>query len=293
MKNLLYLFVSIFLILSVQSCKRMGDDDGNLLNDMDYNQGGIGEDRFLYQEVTSADTIAGYHYNGRKLVRVEGNNTVTNISYSGDQINKIDFTGVVDGDSIVYAQLFNYDPNNNTKLSTITETRTVYPNIAAQTAPLVFQKSRALYSIKFNANSKLDSVITRSGNEIPAQNFVFTSYQKSAYQYDTLWNVTKVTNSYGNVVGNVLGAALLTESYDFSNFDDKRSPYSLLPFGYLLHKTFENSFNSYRFSTNNPKRIMYSSDAIPLPILYNTLYTYDKIGYAISGWGSNYEYRPF
>ncbi len=293
MKNLIYLFVSLFLVLSAHSCKRLGDDDGNLLNNMDGNQGGLGEDRFLYQEVTSADTIAGYHYNGRKLVEVIGDSTVTKITYSGDQINKIDFIGIVDGDSISYAQLFNYEATNNAKLTTITETRSVYPNIAAQTTPLTFEKSRSLYEIKFNANAKLDTVTMKSGVEVPAQAFAFTSYEKSAYAYDALWNVTKVTKTYGGVTGNVLGAPLVNEAYDYSNYDDKRNPYSLLPFGYLLHKSFENSFNSYRFSVNNPKRVMFTSDQIPLPITFNTLYTYDALGYAISGWGTNYEYRPF
>lgn len=293
MKNILYLAMSLFLVLSVQSCKEMGDADNNLLNDMGLNQGGLGEDRFLHQEVTSADTIAEYHYNGRKLVEVIGDSTITTINYSGEQINRIDFVGVVEGDSIIYTQLYNYSPTDHTKLTTITETRSVYEDIASQTAPLVFEKSRSQFDIKFNAAAKLDSVIMKHGVEIPAQTFEFTSYKKTGYTYDALQNVAKVANLYGGLAGNVFLAPTVEESFEFTEYDAGRSPYTLIPFGYLLHKTFENSYNGYRFSPNNPKRVLYSSNQIPVPVGSNTLFTYDALNYAISGWGVNYEYRPF
>ncbi len=296
MKKILYIFISLFLVSAIHSCKKIGDDDGNLLNDMGLNNGLLGENRFLYQEVTSADTIAEYHYTGRKLTKVLGDSTLTNIIYSGDLINSIDFNGIVEGDSIVYTQLFNYNPNNNNILSNITETKSIYKKIKAQhllPPPLVATKTKSKYDITFNTAGKLDNVIKKTGNDLPLTTFNFTSYQKTTYTYDALQNVTKAAVAYGGVAAGVLQAPSNNVAYDFGNYDDKKSPYRLIPFGYLLHKSFENSFNNYRFSPNNPKRVMLSGDLIPVPIPYNTLYTYDHLGYALTGWGVNYEYRPF
>lgn len=281
------------MVLSIHSCKRIGDDDGNLLVDMDANQGGLGKDRFLYQEVTSADTVAGYFYNQRNLAKVIGDSTITNITYSGSLINKIEFNGVIEGDSISYSQLFNYDATNNNRISYITETKSVYADIAAQIAPLTFTKSKSLYDLKYNTAGKLEEVTKKSGDEIPLQTFVFTSYLQTAYTYDALWNVTKNTIKAGGISGGVLQTASENMTFEYSNYDDKINPAQLLPFGYILHKSFENSFNNYRFSPNNPKRVVYTSDLVPLPLTFNTLYTYDALGYALSGFGINYEYRPF
>ena len=293
MKNLLYLFVSIFIVLSIHSCKRIGDKDGNLLNDMGQNDGLLGEDRFLYQEVTSADTIAEYHYTGRKLTKVIGDSTVTNISYSGELIHKIDFNGVVEGDSISYTQLFNYSVTDVNLLTNITETKKVFENIANQTTlPLVSVNTKSKYDVVFEAD-KLKSVVKMTGKDIPLTAFQFTSYDKTTYSYDAKNNVTKAAVQSGNVTAGALDAPIRDISFDYYEYDDKRSPYKLLPFGYLLHKTFENAHYNYRFSPHNPKRIILAGNVIPVPVPHNTLYTYDHLGFALTGWGLNYEYRPF
>jgi hypothetical protein len=41
MKKIISLFAVAMVLFSVQSCKRETEADGNLLNDMDANQGGL------------------------------------------------------------------------------------------------------------------------------------------------------------------------------------------------------------------------------------------------------------
>lgn len=293
MKKIIYFFASLFVVLSIQSCKRMGDDDGNLLNNMGVNNNLLGEDRFLYQEVTSSDTIAFYQYTGRKLTSVIGNDAITKISYSGDLINKIEYNGLVNGDSIAYVQLFNYNPANNNILSNITETRSVYIDIDNQTPPLVADKTKSIYEITFDNKGKLSSVLKKTGNDIPLTTFAFTTYEKTNYTYDALKNVSNAEIFYGGVSGGAIDPPSNKIAFEFANYDENRSPYTLIPFGYLLHKSFENPSYNYRFSPNNPKRIILTGDLIAVPITFNTLYTYDHLKYALTGWVQYYEYRPF
>jgi hypothetical protein len=97
MKQLFYFILLLAGISSMHSCKEMVDDEGNPLIDLN-ETGGLNGPRALYREVTNADTIAEYHYNGLLLSRVltpglDNGNSVTDIMYSGDKISKIDFKG--------------------------------------------------------------------------------------------------------------------------------------------------------------------------------------------------------
>lgn len=293
MKNLIYIFLAVGFLVSVHSCKRIGDEDGNLLNEMGQNDNLLGADRYLHQEVTSADTLAFYQYEARKLVRVLGNNTITKISYSGELINRIEFNGVVDGDSIAYIQLFNYSVTDYTKLANITETRSVFDDINNQTAPLVAQNTKSIYNITFDGNTRLEKVVKQTGVDIPLTTFMFSDYQTTEYTYDAVGNVTKAQMEFGAVNGGTLQPPHTELAYTYGEYDDGRSPYSLLPFGYLLHRSFDNPFDNYRFSPNNPKRIVLSGNLLPVPVPYSTLYTYDHLKYAKTGWGVYYEYRTF
>ena len=83
------------------------------------------------------------------------------------------------------------------------------------------------------------------------------------------------------------------ETYDFTEYDSGINPYTLIPFGYTLHKTFQNPYLNYRFSANNPKKIIWETNVEPFPHVEETQYNYDALKYAVSGWGVVYDYRPF
>ena len=69
--------------------------------------------------------------------------------------------------------------------------------------------------------------------------------------------------------------------------------YNLLPFSYIVSNTLTDPIRSYWFSKNNPKDISLSNISLPIPITYSTTYTYDPQSYPLSGFGTNYDYRPF
>lgn len=296
MKKQTYLILSaVLLLFAVQSCQRMGDDDGNLLNNMNGNQDGLGKDRFLYQEVTSAKVLAQYNYVGRKLVQVLEDSAITNISYSGDLISRIDYNGVVEGDSISYTQEFNYDIMNGNVLNLITETKSVYEDI--HTVPfidIIVKRTNTMYEPTFDASGKLASVLSKTGNVVPLTPFVFTSYWKVDYTYNSSKkNVTNVYKEIGSIVMGNLEPSPVYETYDFTEYDSGINPYTLIPFGYTLHKTFQNPYLNYRFSANNPKKIIWETNVEPFPHVEETQYNYDALKYAVSGWGVVYDYRPF
>lgn len=295
MKKILYFFIAAFIISSTQSCKRLSGDDGDLLNNLGANLGGVGGARFLYQEVNSVDTLAQYNYNGTKMVEVLSDSAITKITYNGELINRINYDGVVEGDSTSYTRYFTYDATAKYIIN-ISETRSLYKDVRAvlPLLPAPVEKYKSLFDITYSTDKKLATILSRTGKETVGNVFAFTSYTRSTFTYDTAKkNVTKVIREAGPLAGTVFGPAAQTLTFAFSEYDDKISPYTLLPFGYKLNKMIDTPAAYYWDSMNNPKRTSVPSDVGPFPIEYSTQFTYDAQDYATSGYGINYDYRPF
>lgn len=309
MKQLFYFILLLAGISSIHSCKEMLDEDGNPLIDLNTTGGLIGP-RALYREVTDADTIAEYHYNGLLLSKVITDSaSVTDVMYSGDKVSKINFNGFLDldhdgkldKDSISYSQLFTYGTNG--RLESISENRWVYrrnpPVPPAVLGPKVLlKKTKSLYNLKYNTvTNKLDSIIMRNGPEAPTTPFVYTDYSKTGYTYlgD---NVSKVVRSYGPMNnGQITPTVTKKYSYEYFNYDNRISPYSLLPTVYkisVLLSTEENDVRSMILSPNNPKRYTITDLMVPIPspVIYTTNYNYDPQTYMTRGFGVYYFYKP-
>ncbi|MFC6267110.1 hypothetical protein [Frigoriflavimonas asaccharolytica] len=293
MKKIIYLFVALFIIASTQSCKRLGDVDGDLLNNLDANQGGLIGSRFLYQEVNSVDTLAEYHYTGKKLVEVLNPKSKTKITYNGELINKLEFYEVVGADSLAYIQYYTYDSTAKfiTSISEVGATYMAYKAVI----PGAIVRYKAIHDFAYNTDKSLKTIRSRNGIDNPALAFEYTSYVLNTFTFNTAkTNVTKVTRDVGPYAAGAFGPSTAQDIYDFSDYDDKFNPQSLLPFGYKASALLDDTSKFYWLSLNNPKRVTLTTGVAP-PVVtsYNTNYTYDPQNYALSGFGSNYDYRPF
>ncbi|TXF76216.1 hypothetical protein [Chryseobacterium sp.] len=291
MKNVYYFILLIIGFSAFHSCKELADEDGNLLNNMGQNPGGLTGSRALFREMTDSDTLE-YHYDGLKLSDVSTDSTLTKIVYNSDMINKITFDGFVNlHDSISYTRFFTYDAAG--KISTISETsKKYYIGLPAQ--PM--KKYKALYTLKYKTNGQLDSIITKKGEEITAMPFEFTTYSKKAYTF-TGMNLTGMVDKMGGMSGSIYGPVTAQTNFEFSDYDDKINPYSrLLPFGFNIHQLLDDnktSFKSYRLSANNPKKVSITSNLIITPVVSTTAYGYDAQNYVLTGFGLTYMYKPF
>lgn len=315
MKQLFYFILLLAGISSMHSCKEMVDDEGNPLIDLN-ETGGLNGPRALYREVTNADTIAEYHYNGLLLSRVltpglDNGNSVTDIMYSGDKISKIDFKGFLDEDndgaveedSISYTQLFTYGING--RLESISENRVVFTRTPG-TPPTIppgpwteARKIKKLYNLTYNATTnKMSTITMRTGDEVVGIPFEYTNYSITDYEYlgD---NVSKVVRSYGPMSGGQITPTVATKyGYEFMDYDAKISPYSLLPQVYkisLLLSTEAKDFRSLILSPNNPKRYSVTDLMMPIPspVVFTSNYNYDAQTYMTRGFGVYYFYKPF
>lgn len=292
MKKIIYLFVALFIVASTQSCKRVGDLDGDLLNNLSANQGGLTADRFLYQQVNSVDTIAEYHYSGRRLVEVLNKKSKTNITYNGELINKITFYQVVGADSLAYTQYFTYDATAKfvKSISEIGATYVDYKN----TTPGAIVKYKAVHDLTYNTDSTLKDITSRTGDEVPGAVFQFTSYVKNGFTFDaTKKNVTKVIRDEGPYTMGTFGPAASQLVYNYLDYDDKIQPQIYLPFAYKTSALLDDAFKFQWYSSNNPKQIVITDELVPLPTILTTNYSYDAQDFTLSGFGSNYDYRPF
>lgn len=298
MKKTYALFLLLFgFSLLVTSCKTMEDEDGNLLNNVGANEPGLNGPRYLAYQLANGDSlVAGYRYNGIKLSQVlYSNQGLKNIIYNGDMINKITFSGKMDSDSLDYTQFYTY--NNTGKITSIAETRTVY-DPDPQVNP---SRYKTLYNIYYDsANGKVDSIVMKTGKEIPGQTFFYTQYAISKIDYHTpvdnyVGNVSKVVKSLGTLDPSGNFSPIMDETtYEFGNYDDKINPFTLLPYGYNLHMLLESPLNAYHLSPSNPRLMTINSENLPEPIVYTTTYTYDPQKYALTGFfGINYFYKPF
>lgn len=292
MKKIIYLFAAFFIMASTQSCKRVAGEDGDLLNNLGANQGGLTGDRFLYQEVNSVDTVAQYNYNGTKMVEVFNKKSRTNITYNGELINKINFYKVVGPDSLVYTQYFSYDATAK-YITTISEVGTTYLAYKA-TVPGAVEKYKAIHDLQYSADKLLMNITTRRGKEIPATAFVYTSYTKYAFTFDALKkNIIKVKRDAGPYIAGSFEPATQKLVFDYSEYDAKINPYTLVPYGYKISAMLDDASRYFWISDNNPEKIVITEELVPVPTEIRTTYTYDAQDYVLSGFGKNYDYRPF
>ncbi|WP_294272372.1 hypothetical protein [uncultured Chryseobacterium sp.] len=307
MKRLFYFILLLAGLSAVHSCKDLLDENGDPLLDINENTG-LNGPRALFREITDSDTLAEYHYNGSLLSRVITDSaSITDVMWSGDKISKITFKGFLDldgdgdldKDSISYTQLFTY--GNSGKLETISENRSFFKRttLPPSTTPgpqTLYKKTKSLYTLKYaTATSKLDSIIMRNGPDAPGT-IGFQDYSKTKYEYlgD---NISKVTRKYGPLNGNAFGSVLTAYAYEYTNYDDKISPFTLIPFGYKISRilsTERNDIESSMLSPNSPKRLSVTDlmTPVPAPVIFSTDYNYDAQSYMKKGFGVNYIYKP-
>ncbi|MBK1894443.1 hypothetical protein [Chryseobacterium paridis] len=308
MKQLFYFILLLAGFSSIHSCKDLVDEEGNPLIDL-HNNTGLNGPRALYREITDADTIAEYHYNGLLLSKVlSKGKSVTDIQYSGNNVSNVTFNGFVDSDndgtldadSTSYKQIFTY--GNNGRLTTISESRTTYnrtPAIPPTTPPgpwTVLAKTKILYNIAYSPTTGKLAKITMQNGPDAGPIFNFTDYSETTYDYlgD---NVSKVVRQYGTIAGGVFSPPTKKLGYDYSNFDTQISAYTLLPFAYKLSVILSTEMNDRRsliLSPNSPKRVAITdlTTPIPVPAIFSTDYHYDPQTYVTAGFGINYIYKP-
>ena len=305
MKRLLYFVLLLAGFSAVHSCKDLLDENGDPLVDINNNSGLIGP-RALYREITDADTIAEYHYNGLLLSEVIGikKKSKTKLMYSGDRVSQITFDGfldednddVLDKDSTSYSQLFTY--GNSGRLESISEIRKVYtPGTGTPPGPFVLSETRkTLYNLGYAADTnKLNLITKRIGEEVSGTQFAYTVYLTMAYTYIGD-NVSKVEELGGLITGGVFGTPIQKFEYTFSNYDTQISAYTLLPFAYKVSQlaSTEDNLSSFMLSPNSPKRISRSDLSLPIPApdVFSTDYNYDPQTYVKKGFGINFIYKP-
>lgn len=309
MKQLFYFVLLAAGLSSFHSCKDMLDEEGNPLIDLNDTTGFNGK-RALFREITNADTLAEYHYNGLLLSQViTKKKSVTNVMWSGDKISQISFNGfldydgdgVLDTDSTTYSQLFTYGNLGN--VTRITENRSIYtrtPPVAPSTTPgpaVLTSRIKSTYDLKYTTTTnKLDSILMKTGLDTPGTTFAYSAYSKTGYSY-VGDNVSKVQRNYGPITGTSNGTPVMKMGYDFLNYDDKISPYTLLPFAYKvshLLSTQANDFRSMILSPNSPRRKTVTDLFPPIPVstIFSTNFRYDAQTYMTHGYDVNYIYKP-
>jgi hypothetical protein len=308
MKRFLYFILLLAGFSSIHSCKDMLDEDGNPLIDLNNNTGLNGA-RALYREITDEDTLAEYHYNGLAMTKVFTpglvDRSVTDIMYSGDKVSKITYKGHLDGDgdgdpdidSTSYTQLFTY--GNSGRLESISENReTIIIDLTPTPPTVTIRKTKTLYKLTYSpTTNKLDKIVMNTGEEVPAVTFEYKNYSETTYAYSGD-NISKVLRNYGPMTGGVHAPPVSKYSYEFSNYDDKISPFSLLPFAYkisrILSATEANDAESFILSPNSPKRMAITDlvPPVPTPVVFSTDYNYDVQTYMTKGFGVNYIYKP-
>lgn len=309
MKRLLYFVLLLAGLSAIHSCKDLLDEDGNPLVDLNTNSGLIGP-RALYREITDADTIAEYHYNGLLLSRVIRNHaSITDVTFSGDKVSNINFRGfldmdgdgILDKDSTSFSQLFTY--GNTGRLESISENRSVYkrgtPTPQVPLGPFaLLKKTKSLFNLEYDGSTaKFKTITMRTGTDVSGTQFAYTAYSKTDYDYigDNVSNAEKHSGLIG--AGGVFGTPTEKLGYVYSSYDTQISPYTLLPFAYkvsVLISTSKNDLKSLILSPNSPKRMSVSDLMLPIPapVLFSTDYRYDPQTYVTKGFGTNFIYKP-
>ncbi|MCE3075413.1 hypothetical protein [Chryseobacterium gwangjuense] len=302
MKRLFYFILLVAGISSIHSCKDLADENGDPLVDLNTNTGLNGA-RALHQEITDFASVADYRYSGLLLTKVYNGKSVTDIAYSGDRVSKITFDGFLDQNNdgtldpgkVTFTQLFMYGGSG--RLESITESRNIYKLAGTPPSQVLDKQTKSIYTLKYNASTgKLETLTMQTGLDVPGTPFSYTAYSEAKYTYlgD---NVSKVEKGFGTITGGVNDPVALKYEYGFMNYDDRISPYSLLPFAYKISYLLSTQFYDHRslmLSPNNPSRASVTdlNVPVPTPVITSTNFTYDPQTYMTKGYGVYYIYKP-
>lgn len=297
MLNIIRLLSAFFLLsLSLVSC-RDTDLNGDLLQGFNYNENTIGDNRYLYQEVTSSDTLAQYQYMGKKLTLITGKGYRTDISYSGDKVSTITHNATLaNGDNIKLTQDFVYNILGTNTLDKIIEKKQITIPATTPNGSPTIKNYHTTYDLTYNTQNKITNILQKSGEVIVGASFSANEYTKFSFIYHSnSENIAQNAMEKGSINANILSSPTSTESFEYTEYDAQKSPYSLLPMEYLLHRLFlNNGTEAHIFSQQNPKKYTHSGSNIPVPQTYtNTELIYDADNYLKAGWQRMFEYKPF
>lgn len=297
MLNIIRLLSILFAIaISLVAC-RDTDVQGDLLRGFKYGQNTMGDDRFLYQEVTSSDTLAQYHYTGRKLSHITGKKYRTQIEYSGDRVSVISHHSTLpNGDIVTLTQDFVYSTvSGGDVLEKIIEKKEVKTPASVPGGAEVIRNFHATYDITYNAQKKIETILKQEGEAVAGVP-TLTNYTKNIFTYDAnVKNITQNTIEEGTLSAGVLSAPVSTHIFEYIEYDERKSPYQLLQIEYLVHRlSLQKGAEAHIFSQQTPKKYTHSGSSIPVPLsISNGELEYDADGYLTVGWQRIFEYRPF
>jgi hypothetical protein len=197
-------------------------------------------------------------------------------------VDKIVFTGFVGQDLVKYTRNFNYD--NAGKISTIVENKTIKASGA---------NFKSEIQMKYKPNSSIDSIIVKTGQVVVGQNFAYTNYARTGVTY-TGNNISQLIKNEGVISSTgQLVPSIVKTTYKFDNFDDKKSPYTLIPTAYLVSQSVDDFAKAYKLCPNNPKKTSFQTHLMANPTVVTTTCTYDPQDYLTSSFNVFYQYKPF
>ena len=282
MKNIFYYLTLVFGILTLSSCDPNQDADGDFLLGVDYNpgtenNGGTNATIKNIKKVTTVDSdgekvIATYNYSGTKLTGVtsDDNSFKYTISYTGDQISKVDYESVDDlsGEKTVNSQNLTYSGG---KLATSKGSSKVNGTVVYQ--------SSTTYNY---TGDKIKNIITKVKDDTNTTeiftiqtDYTFSGNNVSGMQYT-------LTAAPGPVTFDPI---VFTTA--FSNYDTFKNPLGTLPMAFKLvssHFDLENNVVS-GLSANNAKTMKVTTNVES--ITANLNYAYDTDGYPSLGTSSS------
>ncbi len=238
--------------------------------------------------ITKGDSIMlGITYEGVKPRGIVYNSLNKSTIYdNGNTIYKFDYEDVNTANTENSTQYLTY--NSAGVLSEIGETIKVTTTTPANTP---IKRYKTLYTITYAGDLPI-KIFAKTGEDNFQQAFVYTKYREINLTY-TLNNVTQMEIKDGGL--NAQEQPLPNQeivNIKYSDYDDKKSPYSLLPLAIKLHYlTKVNPLAAQVFSYNNPKKITSINPFTGNVVLGESIYTYDNLSYAVFGLGMNYIYR--
>ncbi|RZJ78911.1 MAG: hypothetical protein EOO20_27375 [Chryseobacterium sp.] len=289
MKNIFYYLSLFFGIIMLSSCDPNQDANGDFLVGVDYDQdsgnnGGTNATIKNIKKVTTIDSggdkvVATYNYSGTKLtgVTADDNSFKYTISYTSDQISKVDYESFDDfsGEKTVNSQELSYSGG---KLATS-------KGSSKSNGTVVYQSSTT-YNY---TGDKIKNIITKVKDDTNTielftiqTDYTFNGNNVSGMKYT-------VTSAPGPVT---VDPIVFTTT--FSNYDTFKNPLGTLPMAFKLvssHFDLENNVLS-GLSSNNATVMKATSN---LETITSTLkYSYDTDGYPFLGTSANgtvaYEY---
>ena len=237
----------------------------------------------LYEEYTATSgkitRMDRYNYNGT----VQEEHHKIDLTYSGNRIAQMDFTGSQTGNPTVVK--YKYVPTYDAAGRIVSYVKDGLTGTVITT--------HSLGEVNYDTTGRVTKIFEKTATVTTPNVYNYTTSHESNLLYNGESDVIKnsyITKMYDGTTGIVMST--MTDVYEYPTYDSKVNPYSSLPKDFRTLFAALDPTSTFHLSANNPMKLKFYNSFLPAAVETSYVYQYDQQGFAVHNGYTNFLYKP-